>query len=136
MYSIPGANRRLRLLYAIVLILSLSFTLYEELFLRRWLYRHLGRSSVIAGSLPNFLAVLIFSFAFALIRLPKSSQDIARMVTSIVAGLILYEVAQIWMPHRVFDWNDVAATLIGGAVAWTLIRISAGKVHAFSRIAG
>jgi hypothetical protein len=116
-------DQKLRIACAALLAVSLLFTLYEELYLRRWLYHHFGRHSVVAGSLPNFLAVIILSFAVVVIRLPKVSRDITRTVLSIVTGLTLYEIAQIWMPHQVFDWNDIAATLIGGVIAWVIIRI-------------
>ena len=115
--------QKLRIVYASMLALTLLFTLYEELHLRRWLFHHLGLSSVVAGSLPNFLAVLVFSLAIVTLQLPGSSRDILRTVISIVLGLILYEVAQIWMPHRVFDWNDIAATLLGGIFSWLLLLI-------------
>jgi hypothetical protein len=28
------------------------------------------------------------------------------------------EVVQIWIPHRVFDWLDIYASLLGLALAW------------------
>lgn len=115
--------QKLRISYASMLAVALLFTLYEELHLRRWLFHHLGRSSVVAGSLPNFLAVVVFTLAIMTLQLPGSSRDILRTVISIMLGLILYEVAQIWMPHRVFDWNDIAATLLGGVFTWLLLLI-------------
>jgi hypothetical protein len=115
--------QKLRISYAVLLSLALVFTLYEELHLRRWLFHHFGRTSVVAGSLPNFLAVLIVSLAVVAVRLPLINRDITRSVVSIVVGLTLYEIAQIWMPHQVFDWNDIAATLLGGVFSWGLIFI-------------
>lgn len=118
---VPIDQRKLRIGYAIVLALSLVFTLYEELHLRRWLFHQHGFAAIIAGSLPNFLAVLLASAAIAVIRVPQTGSDAVRLVASIVCGLCLYEVAQIWMPHMTFDWNDMAATFIGGLFSWLLL---------------
>ena len=114
--------QKLRIIYAVCLAISVAFNLYEELHLRRWLYQHYGHHSVVAGSLPNFLAVLVLGFAAAILRLPERSADAIRLVLAVAAGLILYEIAQIWMPHQVFDWNDIAATLLGGLVLWVMLR--------------
>lgn len=108
------SHHKLRLTYASLLALALAFTLYEELHLRRWLFQHYGHNSVIAGSLPNFLAVILFGLAMVLIKLPDSNRKTIQPIAAVVIGLILYEIAQIWMPHRVFDWNDIAATVLGG----------------------
>jgi hypothetical protein len=116
-------GQKLKIYYAALLALTLLFTLYEELHLRRWLFHHFGRNSVVAGSLPNFLAVLVFSLAYTVIKPPQGSRQIIQTIATVVIGLTLYEIAQIWMPHRTFDWNDIAATLLGGLVAWILIAI-------------
>jgi hypothetical protein len=34
------------------------------------------------------------------------------------------EVAQIWIPHRVFDLHDIAASLAGLALAWLLFSLA------------
>ena len=116
-------GQKLKIYCAALLALTLLFTLYEELHLRRWLFHHFGRNSVVAGSLPNFLAVLVFSLAYTVIKPPQSSRQIIQTISTVVIGLTLYEIAQIWMPHRTFDWNDIAATLLGGLVSWLLLAI-------------
>jgi glycopeptide antibiotics resistance protein len=110
-----------RITYAVLLAVTLLFTLYEELCLRRWLFHHYGSSSIVAGSLPNFLAVLILSLGVMVVKFPQCNSEVIRAILAVVAGLTFYEIAQIWMPHRVFDWNDIAATFLGGLVSWLLI---------------
>jgi hypothetical protein len=114
--------QKLRVVYVLLAAISVAFYLFEELYLRRWLYHHYGHGSVVAGSLPNFLAVLLLGLAAAVLRLPDSNFDAVRLSVAIMAGLILYEIAQIWMPHQVFDWNDIVATLLGGGALWTVLR--------------
>jgi hypothetical protein len=116
-------GQKLKIYYAALLAVTLLFTLYEELHLRRWLFHHFGRDSVVAGSLPNFLAVLVFSLAYTVIKPPQGSRQIIQTIATVVIGLTLYEIAQIWMPHRTFDWNDIAATLLGGLASWLLLAI-------------
>jgi hypothetical protein len=117
--------QRLRLTYVFLAAISVAIYLFEELHLRRWLYQHYGHGSVVAGSIPNFLAVLVLGFAAAVLRVPDRNSEAVRLVVAIMAGLILYEIAQIWMPHQVFDWNDIAATLLGGVVLWAVLRVTA-----------
>jgi hypothetical protein len=117
------ANRKLRIYNAALLAATLAFTLFNELHLRRWLLRHYGHSSVVAGSLPNFLAAALFGFAIAVVRVPTTSRAALRCAAPGVIGLTLYEVAQIWMPNRTFDWNDVAATFLGGLACWTFLAL-------------
>jgi len=106
--------------YFILLILVLAFTIYEELHLRRYLYaRH---ETLLAGSLPNFLAVVIFSLAYMAIRSP-ADKKVVGAIGAIVMGLWLYEVLQLWMPHMVFDVGDMIASAVGGAVSFILIYI-------------
>jgi len=116
-------SSRLRVYFGLLLALSLAFTLYEELHLRRVLYQHGGAWAVIAGSLPNFLAVPIVSFAVMLVRERINDAEIVRTIGAVAVGLTLYEAAQIWMPGRVFDWKDIAASVLGGMFSWVLIAV-------------
>ncbi len=110
-----------KLIYALILSLILIFTLYEELSLRRYLFQH--QDYILAGSLPNFLAPLILSFAFVIIKDLNDSKSIIRAIAGIVAGLILYEFVQLMMPHMVFDVKDIIASILGGLLAYLLIRL-------------
>ena len=78
-----------KLIYALILSLILIFTLCEELSLRRYLFQH--HDYILAGSLPNFLAPLILSFGYILIKNPNDNRSVIRAISGFVAGLILYE---------------------------------------------
>ena len=111
-----------RILYIIILLSVLTFTLYEELSLRRYLLKHHITTLYLADSLPNFLAVVILSFAYMSIKLPPTNK-VLHIILSIVAGLSLYELAQIWMPHMVFDIKDIIASVLGGGFSYLVIFI-------------
>lgn len=102
-----------------ILAITAICTLYEELSFRRYLFKH--QVFIIADCLPNFLAALLSIFAVVVIRKIKNNAEALRTSISITAGLTVYEVAQIWMPARVFDIKDIFASVLGGAVAYGVI---------------
>ena len=112
---------RQRIYYGALLAAILLFTAFEELYLRHWLVQHYGHTSILAGSLPNFLAAILLSLVVAIVKPPISRSDSLRPAVTAVSALVLYEIAQIWMPHRTFDWYDIAATLLGGLAVWPAI---------------
>ena len=108
-----------RVIYIVILVFFLIFTLYEEIALRKYLFKQ--HYNVIAGSLPNFLGVVILSFAYISFKYPCAVQQIFKSISVITLGLVLYEFAQIFMPQRVFDFNDIAASIVGGLFCALLI---------------
>ena len=44
-------------------------------------------------------------------------------------GACLYEVAQIWIPWRTFDWADMGAGLAGGILSIALGRLAFYRRH-------
>lgn len=120
---------RIRNRQLLLLGVTLVFTLYEELHLRRVLFARHGGCATIAGSLPNFLAELLLSFAFALVKQATTTHLITRVVVLPAIGLTLYEFAQIWMPERHFDWMDMVANGVGALCAWLALRCTIGSMR-------
>jgi glycopeptide antibiotics resistance protein len=112
-----------RLSFIAVFICILAFTIYEELFLRSYLFKNHIKPAFIAGSLPNFLSPLIFAFAMAVLKFPVTNKQAGRFIISIVIGLILYEFVQLFMAQQVFDVFDIAATILGGVLAFTVVAL-------------
>jgi hypothetical protein len=109
-----------RFIYTLILALVVLFTAYEELSLRRYLFKT-HKALFIADSLPNFLAAILFVFAYMALKNPGSNREILKSIIVIVSGLVLYEFAQIWMPHMVFDVKDIVASVLGGAISYAVI---------------
>ncbi|QKG59244.1 VanZ family protein (plasmid) [Hymenobacter sp. BRD128] len=103
----------------------LAFTAFEELSLRPSLRRHhvTRFGQALADSLPNFLAPLLLGALYVTLFQKQTRQEVTRACLSVVAGLVLYEFAQLWMADRVFDVQDIVATLLGGLVAWLILRV-------------
>jgi len=109
-----------RSVYALILVIIVAFTAYEELHLRRYLF---ARYSPIADCLPNFLASLLLAFGYMVFKKPESNREIGRSILFLVAGLVLYEFIQLAMPHMVFDVKDIIASILGGLFAYGLIYV-------------
>eukprot|EP01133_Synstelium_polycarpum_P011839 gene11839-13801_t len=112
-----------RSLKIIGLVLILAFTAYEELSLRPYLLKHKVQPEFIGGSLPNFLAVLIVAFLFSVLKDGTAKGSALRVSIQGTAAMVLYEVVQLWMPQRTFDWLDIAASLLAGLVSFFLLSI-------------
>jgi len=108
-----------KLVYIAILAATLAFTLFEELYLRKYLFKH--QSYLLAGSLPNFLAPVIMSFAYMALKGQTTNKTILRTISGLVCGLVLYEFVQLLMPHMVFDINDIIASILGGLLSFGLI---------------
>ncbi len=109
-----------RLIYSTILGLIVLFTAYEELSLRRYLFK-VHKAIYIADSLPNFLAAMLSIFVYMILKNPVNKGEILKSVTFIVLGLVLYEFAQIWIPHMVFDIKDIIASVLGGVISYSII---------------
>ncbi len=107
--------------YAIILIIITIFTLYEELSLRKYLFRK--QIYLLADCFPNFLAALLLIFAAIVIKRQTTNRETLRSCVAITAGLICYEFIQIWMPNMVFDIKDIIASVVGGALAYCITLI-------------
>ncbi len=76
-----------------------------------------GVLSWVLGVLPNFLVASVFPSVVFLSRKSMSWRDFVCATGMIALGMCVYEVAQLWMPRRTFDWADLVATAVGAVVA-------------------
>ncbi|MGO4293074.1 VanZ family protein [Chitinophaga sp. RAB17] len=112
-----------RSIYITLLIIILAFTLFEEVRLRPYLIKHHITTLFLADSLPNFLAVVVLFLGYSVIKFPLDERKTISTIVSVVVGLSLYELCQLWMPQRTFDIKDVVASVLGGAFSYLIFRI-------------
>jgi len=74
----------------------------------------------LVGVLPNLVCAAIIPLAPFLSRRSLRGRDFLWMTLFTAIGLCLYEFAQVWMPRRTFDWDDVGATAAGAMAALVL----------------
>ncbi len=65
------------------------------------------------GNLGGIIVQVFFSLAI----LNSQKRKAYNVIGFLVAGYILYEVLQPFLPKGVFDWKDIYGTLIGGFVS-------------------
>ncbi|QNK63390.1 VanZ family protein [Pedobacter sp. PAMC26386] len=104
-----------------VFLIILLFTAYYELYFRSYLYKHAIKPSFIADSLSNFIAVLLLSFLFTFIKDKEDNITLFRTATTATMSMVLYEFVQIFIPGRVFDIQDILASVLGGIFAYLLL---------------
>ena len=74
----------------------------------------------IVGVMPNLIpAAFLPMLLFATGRVVRW-RDYVGVAVAILGALCAYEVAQIWMPRRTFDWADIAASGAGACVGCLL----------------
>ncbi len=113
----------------ILLVVVLAFTLYADTRLRPYLFHHHVKPEIIANTLPNFLAVLIFSLIFSIIREKQAKGSPLQVSLMATIAMVLYEFAQFWMPERTFDWDDVLVSVVAGIFSYLLL----SAIHKFSK---
>ena len=67
----------------------------------------------VMGNLSGSLAIIFFDLGF----IHATRVQGLRIIGLVTVGLIAYEVVQGVLPRSVFDWKDVAATLLAGGIA-------------------
>ena len=110
-----------RRIFQIIFLATLGVTLFEEIMLRPFLQRNEIDFLYLVDSLPNFLAVVLLCFGTMALLAYTKKQEIIKCTAGYTIGIILYEVLQLVMPGRVFDLNDMVASLLGGAFSYLVI---------------
>lgn len=116
--SRPSLFRRLAVVGAILCAAALAYlSLRPSAFVGEvnWIPSSLGRWADRHGVLRNAAAFFVFGFFYFACLSRRGLHLIALGVFA-----VLIEVGQLWLPHRVFDWRDIVASLAGLVCAWLL----------------
>ena len=105
-----------RLLYATTAVVALLLTEAGRFVYRPYIYGNGINDFGIADSMGNLGGIVVQIF-FSLALLNSQKKKAYNVVGFLVAGYILYEIAQPYLPKGVFDWNDIYGTIIGGFVS-------------------
>ena len=80
---------------------------------------HGGLTDILLGSAPNFIASLFLPLFFSFAR-GKSNLYQASLAISL--GLIVYEIIQLFIDERVFDYFDIIFSVLGFFASVIFIR--------------
>lgn len=112
----------LRLVYVAVAIAALVLTEAGRTLYRPYIYETGVEDFGIADSIGNLGGIVVQVFASLAILNSRASKAL-RVIGFLVAGYILYEIIQPYLPRGVFDWKDVFGTILGGIIAALLVLV-------------
>jgi hypothetical protein len=105
-----------RLLYAMTAVVAFFLTEAGRFIYRPYIYRNGINDFGIADSMGNLGGIVVQIF-FSLAILNSQKRKAFNVIGFLVAGYILYEIVQPYLPKGVFDWKDIYGTVIGGFVS-------------------
>jgi len=105
-----------RLLYAMTAVATFLLTEAGRFIYRPYIYRNGINDFGIADSMGNLGGIVVQIF-FSLAILNSQKEKAFNVIGFLVAGYILYEIVQPYLPKGVFDWKDIHGTIIGGVVS-------------------
>ena len=111
-----------RLLYAATAVLAFFLTEAGRYVYRPYIYENGINDFGIADSMGNLGGIVVQIF-FSLAILNSHGLPAFLSEKSLMAGYILYEFLQPYLPKGVFDWKDIYGTIIGGLVSVTVVLI-------------
>jgi hypothetical protein len=111
-------------LLIIYLTIVFAFEVVMVLGFRSILFEKFGNNSIVVGCLPNFLAVILISLIFNLIKL--SNKDATPIKISLLGTITMtfYEFTQVFIEGRTFDYMDVFASILGGLCVYMLLLVT------------
>jgi len=89
-----------------------------------FLYKKYGTDSILTGCLPNFIAVVLISLIYNLIKINKKDATPLKMSIMGTFTMIFYEFTQTFIQGRTFDWFDIFASLIGGLFVYITLSLT------------
>jgi len=110
----------LRLVFATIAAGAFLLTEAGRSMYRPYIYESGINDFGIADSVGNLGGIVVQIFlSLAILNSQKSKAF--NVIGFLVAGYILYEIVQPYLPRGVFDWKDIYGTIIGGVVSALLV---------------
>ncbi|MBM3290457.1 MAG: hypothetical protein FJY92_09920 [Candidatus Hydrogenedentes bacterium] len=79
---------------------------------------------ILSGTWPNFSVVLITATLLFATNFRMPFRKFVKFSFGAAAGATIYEIAQLWIPFRTFDWLDILASLAGALASIGAARIA------------
>ncbi len=115
-----------RIMYFVVFVLMLVITEYGRFIYRPYIYKFGINDFGLADSIGNFGGIIVQIF-FGLAVLNPVRKKAIHLILIFVFGYILYEIFQPLFPGGIFDWKDIAGTILGGLIGFGLFLILSFK---------
>ncbi len=111
---------RLKRIYFTIFIITFIIAEIGRNFYRPYIYRNNINDFGFADSIGNSLGTIaIIFFAFSLV-MKEGFRKEPYFILALVGWLLLYELAQGVLPGYYFDWKDVIATIVAGALSYLI----------------
>ena len=111
-----------RIIYFVMFMLSFGITEIGRYIYRPFIYENNINDFGIADSMGNLGGIIVQIF-FGLTVFNSSNKKGLRLIYFFIIGYVLYEIAQPFLPKRVFDWKDIYGTIIGGLIGLLLFHL-------------
>ena len=118
-----------RLLYAAIAVSAFLLTEVGRNVYRPYVYENGINDFGIADSMGNLGGIVVQVF-LSLAILNSQGKKAFNVIGFLVAGYVLYEFAQVFLPKGVFDWKDIYGTIIGGFIAAVFLLLMRLTVNA------
>lgn len=110
----------LRLIFAVVAVGAFLLTEAGRNIYRPYIYETGINDFGIADSMGNLGGIVVQAFA-SLAILNSQKAKAFNVIAFLVAGYLLYEIVQPYLPRGVFDWKDLYGTIAGGIISALLV---------------
>ena len=108
-----------RIIYFVTFLFSFGLSEIGRYIYRPFIYENNINDYGIADSMGNLGGIIVQLF-FGLTIFNSTKIKGLRLISFLILGYILYEIAQPFLPKGVFDWKDIYGTIIGGLIGLLL----------------
>ena len=108
---------------AFILLTIITIT-FENLSYRAFIAENNINDYGFSANSPNFFPVIAMQI-FYFIENKYNSRKFINWCISVCGFVIGYEIIQIFMPNRTFDWKDILATILATIIGYLMLK----KLH-------